>query len=79
MAKAHTDAGHSHLGARLVYGGHTISTCFAQLTRAMPRMAMLLSWERCDHLAPAEAYRLTAGRIERRTTSPRAVTATCFQ
>jgi 2-methylfumaryl-CoA hydratase len=52
MAMAHTDAGHSHLGARLVYGGHTISTCFAQLTRALPQMAMLLSWERCDHLAP---------------------------
>jgi 2-methylfumaryl-CoA hydratase len=52
MAMAHTDAGYSHLGARLVYGSQTISTCFAQLTRALPRLAMLLSWERCDHLAP---------------------------
>jgi 2-methylfumaryl-CoA hydratase len=52
MAMAHTDVRHSHLGARLVYGGHTISTCFAQLSRALPRLITLLSWDRCDHVAP---------------------------
>jgi 2-methylfumaryl-CoA hydratase len=52
MAMAHTDVRHSHLGARLVYGGHTISMCFAQLTRMLPRLVTLLSWERCNHVAP---------------------------
>jgi 2-methylfumaryl-CoA hydratase len=52
MAMAHTDVSHSHLGARLVYGGHTISMCFAQLTRAFPRLATLVSWKRCDHIGP---------------------------
>jgi acyl dehydratase len=52
MAMAHTDARLSYLGERLVYGGHVISTSFAQLTRALPNILTLLRWESCDHLAP---------------------------
>jgi acyl dehydratase len=52
LALAHTDPGQSHLGARLVYGGHTISIAFAQVTRALPALATLLAWEHCDHTGP---------------------------
>jgi acyl dehydratase len=52
MAMAHTDASLSYLGERLVYGGHTISLAFAQLTRALPNIVSLLAWESCDHTAP---------------------------
>lgn len=52
LAMAHLDAGHSPTGQRLVYGGHTISTAFAQLTRVFPAIVTLLAWERCDHLGP---------------------------
>lgn len=59
MAMAHTDARLSHLGERLVYGGHTISMAFAQITRALPNLLTLTAWESCDHLAPvAENDRL---------------------
>lgn len=52
MAMAHTDAKLSYLGDRLVYGGHTISMAFAQLTRALPNLLTLVAWESCDHTAP---------------------------
>jgi 2-methylfumaryl-CoA hydratase len=52
MAMAHTDARLSYLPERLVYGGHTISTAFAQLTRVLPNLLTLLAWESCDHTAP---------------------------
>jgi len=52
MAMAHLDATLSHAGQRLVYGGHTISIAFAQLTRALPDLIAMLAWERCDHTAP---------------------------
>jgi acyl dehydratase len=52
MAMAHTDARLSYLGERLVYGGHTISVAFAQVTRALPNLISLLAWESCDHVAP---------------------------
>ena len=52
MAMTHTDAKLSYLGERLVYGGHTIFMCYAQLTRALPNLLSLLAWERCDHTAP---------------------------
>lgn len=52
IAMAHTDAAHSFLGERLVYGGHTIAVAFAQLTRALPQLITLLAWERCDHVGP---------------------------
>lgn len=52
VAGAHTDAGASSHGRRLVYGGHTISTAAAQLTRALPNLATLVAWRSCDHVAP---------------------------
>lgn len=52
MAMAHTDSKLSYLGERLVFGGHTIFTCFSQITRALPNLLTLLAWESCDHLAP---------------------------
>ena len=52
MAMAHTDARLSHLGERLVYGGHVIFMAFAQVTRALPNLLTLTAWESCDHLAP---------------------------
>jgi acyl dehydratase len=59
MAMAHTDARLSYLGNRLVYGGHTISLAFAQVTRALPNLVTMLAWEACDHTAPvAENDRL---------------------
>ena len=52
MAMAHTDSAVSYLGERLVFGGHTIFTCFSQITRALPNLLTLIAWENCDHLAP---------------------------
>lgn len=52
MAMAHTDAGVSYLGARLVYGGHVVFMAFAQVTRALPNLITLTAWESCDHVAP---------------------------
>lgn len=52
VAGAHTDAGASVHGRRLVYGGHTISTAAAQLTRALPNLVTLVAWRSCDHTAP---------------------------
>lgn len=52
IAFTHTDASKSYLGERLVYGGHTISLAFSQLTRAMPNLMTLLAWQGCDHLGP---------------------------
>lgn len=52
VAGAHTDAGASAHGQRLVYGGHTISTAAAQLTRALPNLVTFVAWRSCDHTAP---------------------------
>lgn len=52
VAGAHTDAGASTHGRRLVYGGHTISTAAAQLTRALPNLVTIVAWRSCDHSAP---------------------------
>jgi 2-methylfumaryl-CoA hydratase len=52
IAFTHTDASRSYLGKRLVYGGHTISLAFAQITRAMPNIVTLIGWQGCDHLGP---------------------------
>jgi acyl dehydratase len=52
MAMTHTDAGRSVYGKRLVYGGHTISTAAAQLSRALPNLVTIVAWHSCDHLAP---------------------------
>ena len=52
VAGAHTDAGATAHGRRLVYGGHTISVAAAQATRALPNLVTILAWKRCEHLAP---------------------------
>ncbi|MEZ5499763.1 MAG: hypothetical protein R3E77_10090 [Steroidobacteraceae bacterium] len=52
LAMTHTDAGASYLGERLVYGGHVIALAFAQLTRLMPNLLTLISWDECSHTAP---------------------------
>jgi 2-methylfumaryl-CoA hydratase len=52
MAAAHTDAGASPYGKRLVYGGHTISIAAAHLSRAFPNLVTLVAWRSCDHTAP---------------------------
>ena len=52
MAMTHTDATRSVYGKRLVYGGHTISTAAAQITRVLPNMVTILGWYKCDHVAP---------------------------
>lgn len=52
MARTHTDAGHSHYGKRLVYGGHTIAIACAQLGRALPDLVTVLGWHGCDHTGP---------------------------
>lgn len=52
LAMTHTDASRSVYGKRLVYGGHTIAMAAAQLSRAMPDLALILGWYKCDHKAP---------------------------
>jgi acyl dehydratase len=52
VATAHTDATSSAHGRRLVYGGHTISVAAAHATRALPAIATIVAWRRCDHLGP---------------------------
>ncbi|MEA2196339.1 MAG: hypothetical protein QOJ25_390 [Solirubrobacteraceae bacterium] len=52
LAYAHSDAGASARGRRLVYGGHTISLAAAHATRALPNLATIIAWHGCDHLAP---------------------------
>lgn len=52
IAQAHIDPQAGARGRRLVYGGHTISVAAAHTTRALPALATILAWERCDHLGP---------------------------
>ena len=52
MAMAHTDARLAYLGDRLVYGGHTITIAFAQVTRALPNLLTIVAWDGCEHTAP---------------------------
>ncbi|MDZ7686573.1 MAG: hypothetical protein U5O39_17635 [Gammaproteobacteria bacterium] len=52
MAMTHTDAARSVYGKRLVDGGHAISMAAAQMTRALPAIATVLGWFRCDHVGP---------------------------
>lgn len=39
-------------GRRLVYGGHTIGIAASHVTMALPDLATIVAWKRCDHLAP---------------------------
>jgi acyl dehydratase len=52
VAYAHTDAGATAHGRRLVYGGHTIGIAAAHVTRALPNLMTILAWRSCDHLGP---------------------------
>jgi len=52
LAAAHSDAGATAHGRRLVYGGHTISIAAAHVTRALPNLVTILAWRGCEHLAP---------------------------
>jgi citrate lyase beta subunit/acyl dehydratase len=52
IAHAHTDAGASAHGTRLVYGGHVIGIAAAHVTRVLPDLATILAWESCDHTGP---------------------------
>jgi acyl dehydratase len=52
LARAHTDAGASPYGRRLVYGGHTVSIASAQMTRALPNLVTFVAWRGCDHTGP---------------------------
>jgi acyl dehydratase len=52
IARAHTDAGGSVFGKRLVYGGHTISLAATQIARALPNLVTFVAWRSCDHTAP---------------------------
>lgn len=51
IASAHHDSRVGG-GQRLVYGGHTIGLSLGQITRALPNLVTVLSWESCDHLGP---------------------------
>jgi acyl dehydratase len=52
LAAAHSDAGATAYGRRLVYGGHTISVAAALAARAVPNIATIIAWHGCDHLGP---------------------------
>lgn len=52
LAEAHSDAGATAHGRRLVYGGHTISIAASHTTRALPNLATIVAWHGCDHLGP---------------------------
>jgi len=52
LAAAHSDAGATAHGRRLVYGGHTISVAASHATRALPNLATIVAWHGCDHLGP---------------------------
>ncbi|MBA2257186.1 MAG: acyl dehydratase [Thermoleophilaceae bacterium] len=52
IASAHTDAGATSHGRRLVYGGHTIAVAAAQVARALPNLVTVVAWRGCDHSGP---------------------------
>ena len=39
--------------SRLVYGGHVQALAQASLTRILPGLAQVVSWDGCDHVGPA--------------------------
>jgi acyl dehydratase len=52
VAAVHHDRRTTGTGERLVYGGHTIGLAALQASRALPALAMVLAWHRCDHTGP---------------------------
>lgn len=53
QAVVHRDHTRTANGKRLVYGGHVQALAQASLTRCLPGLAAVLSWDGCDHLGPA--------------------------
>ena len=43
IAQAHSDAGATAHGKRLVYGGHTIAIAAAHATRALPNLVTIVA------------------------------------
>ncbi len=52
VAAVHHDRGAHREARRLVYGGHTIGLAAAQAARLLPRIATIVGWHSCEHLAP---------------------------
>lgn len=69
VAAIHHDADAAG-GSRLVYGGHTIGLALAQLNRALPHLATVLRWARCDHLAPVHEGDALRSRISVHSVTP---------
>ena len=53
QAVVHRDHTRTANGRRLVYGGHVQALAQSSLIRLLPGLATVLSWDGCDHLAPA--------------------------
>lgn len=52
LAMTHRDAAAGRHGRRLVYGGQTISIAAAHAAQALPALATIVAWRRCEHSAP---------------------------
>ena len=53
QAFVHRDATTSIYGKRLVYGGHVQGLAQSSLSRVLPGIATIVSWDGCDHIGPA--------------------------
>lgn len=53
QAAVHRDHTIGPGGRRLVYGGHVQALAQASLTRLLPGLAHVVSWDGCDHVGPA--------------------------
>lgn len=53
QAFVHRDSTTSIYGKRLVYGGHVQGLAQSSLSRVLPGIATVLSWDGCDHIGPA--------------------------
>jgi acyl dehydratase len=52
LAAIHYDQRQTGTGKRLVFGGHTIGIATQQAAKALPGLAAVVAWSRCDHIAP---------------------------
>lgn len=53
QAAVHRDHTTTPSGRRLVYGGHVQALAQASLSRILPGLAHVVSWDGCDHVGPA--------------------------